>query len=184
MRLHLCRLGKGTLGSRSPGLTPRFQRAPCRPRPIPRLLSHPDFTVSGTVSFRERSLYPVDNRSGRREKLVARSRERFATPRKEVEAKLPVGWSPTGMDGRTEAPGSWRWCDRKWRALVARQGLEPSRRVALGRAAARPDRLPAAVPGDPRSAIRTEFNSAPHPPTCPSLPIAPSWRLPLDSQSP
>ena len=38
--------------------------------------------------FRARSLEPLGNRVGRREKLIIRSRERFATPRTEVEAKL------------------------------------------------------------------------------------------------
>jgi hypothetical protein len=38
--------------------------------------------------FRGRSLTPLENRVGRREKLIARSRERFAMPRMEVEAKL------------------------------------------------------------------------------------------------
>lgn len=38
--------------------------------------------------FRGRSLAPLENRCGRRDKLIARSRERFAMPRKEVEAKL------------------------------------------------------------------------------------------------
>ncbi len=41
--------------------------------------------------FRARSLAPVENPVGRRDKLIARSRERFATPRSEVEAKL-VRW--------------------------------------------------------------------------------------------
>ena len=45
---------------------------------------------SGTnrTPFRARSLSPLENRVGRREKLIARSRERFATQRQEVEAKL------------------------------------------------------------------------------------------------
>ena len=38
--------------------------------------------------FRARSLSPIDNRIGRREKLIAHARERFATPRNEVEAKM------------------------------------------------------------------------------------------------
>jgi hypothetical protein len=38
--------------------------------------------------FRALSLAPLENRVGRRDKLIARSRERFATPRKEVEEKL------------------------------------------------------------------------------------------------
>ena len=38
--------------------------------------------------FRAMTLPPLENRASRREKLVARSRERFATPRAEVEAKL------------------------------------------------------------------------------------------------
>ena len=38
--------------------------------------------------FRARSLAPVENPVGRREKLIARSRERFAKSRKEVEEKL------------------------------------------------------------------------------------------------
>ena len=38
--------------------------------------------------FRARSLSPIDNRVGRRDKLIARARERFATPRNKVEAKM------------------------------------------------------------------------------------------------
>ena len=38
--------------------------------------------------FRAQSLAPLENRVGRREKLIARSRERFATPRTEVEERL------------------------------------------------------------------------------------------------
>jgi energy-coupling factor transporter ATP-binding protein EcfA2 len=38
--------------------------------------------------FRARSLAPVENRVGRRDKLIAYSRERFATPRMQVEEKL------------------------------------------------------------------------------------------------
>ena len=45
---------------------------------------------SGTnrTPFRARSLSPLENRIGHREKLIARSRERFAAQRQEVEAKL------------------------------------------------------------------------------------------------
>ena len=38
--------------------------------------------------FRAQSLAPLENRVGRREKLIARSRERFAMPRVEVEERL------------------------------------------------------------------------------------------------
>ena len=38
--------------------------------------------------FRAQSLSPLENRVGRRDKLIARSRERFAAPRSEVEEKL------------------------------------------------------------------------------------------------
>jgi hypothetical protein len=38
--------------------------------------------------FRAKTLPPVDNRFGRSDKLIARSRERFATPRAVVEEKL------------------------------------------------------------------------------------------------
>ena len=38
--------------------------------------------------FRARMLPPLENRIGRKEKLVARSRQRFATPRAQVEDKL------------------------------------------------------------------------------------------------
>ena len=41
--------------------------------------------------FRARMLPPVENRVGRKEKLIARSRERFAVPRASVEEKLQ-GW--------------------------------------------------------------------------------------------
>ncbi|MBX7208659.1 MAG: type IV secretion system DNA-binding domain-containing protein [Verrucomicrobiaceae bacterium] len=43
---------------------------------------------SNTQPFRGRTMPPIDERVGRREKLIARSRERFATPRAEIEAKL------------------------------------------------------------------------------------------------
>jgi hypothetical protein len=43
---------------------------------------------SNRTPFRAQSLAPLENRVGRREKLIARSRERFATPRNEVEEKL------------------------------------------------------------------------------------------------
>jgi energy-coupling factor transporter ATP-binding protein EcfA2 len=46
--------------------------------------------------FRAKTLAPLENRIGRREKLIARSRERFATPRKVVEQKLNAwtdGWA-------------------------------------------------------------------------------------------
>lgn len=43
---------------------------------------------SNTQPFRGRTMPPIDERIGRREKLVARSRERFATPRSEIELKL------------------------------------------------------------------------------------------------
>ena len=38
--------------------------------------------------LRARMLPPLENRIGRKSKLIARSRERFATPRAKVEAKL------------------------------------------------------------------------------------------------
>lgn len=38
--------------------------------------------------FRAKMLPPLENHAGRREKLIARSRERFATPRHVIEAKL------------------------------------------------------------------------------------------------
>ena len=38
--------------------------------------------------FRARSLSPLGNRVGHKDKLIARSRERFATPRAEVEERL------------------------------------------------------------------------------------------------
>ncbi len=38
--------------------------------------------------FRARSLFPLGNHRGRRDKLIARSRERYATPRVEVEVRL------------------------------------------------------------------------------------------------
>ena len=38
--------------------------------------------------FRAKMLPPLENRIGRKEKLIARSRERFATPRGEIERKL------------------------------------------------------------------------------------------------
>jgi hypothetical protein len=38
--------------------------------------------------FRGRTLKPLENRVGRKDKLIARSRERFATPRTEVEDRL------------------------------------------------------------------------------------------------
>jgi hypothetical protein len=41
-----------------------------------------------TEPFHGRSLPPIENRVGRREKLIHRSRERFATPRATVEQKL------------------------------------------------------------------------------------------------
>jgi hypothetical protein len=40
------------------------------------------------VPFRATSLPPVENWSGRREQLTARSRERFTTPRREIEEKI------------------------------------------------------------------------------------------------
>lgn len=43
---------------------------------------------SNSAPFRARMLPPIENRVGHREKLVARSRERFATPRHIVEDKL------------------------------------------------------------------------------------------------
>jgi hypothetical protein len=46
--------------------------------------------------FRAKTLAPLENRIGRREKLIASSRERFATPRKVVEQKLNAwtdGWA-------------------------------------------------------------------------------------------
>jgi hypothetical protein len=50
--------------------------------------------------FRARSLTPIENRVGRKEKLISRSRERFATPRKVVEEKLNR-W----MANSDESPG-------------------------------------------------------------------------------
>ncbi len=38
--------------------------------------------------FLARTLPPIDLRVGRREKLIARSREKYAAPRVEVEAKI------------------------------------------------------------------------------------------------
>ena len=38
--------------------------------------------------FRARTLGPLENPVGRKAKLIARSRERFATPRVDVEQKL------------------------------------------------------------------------------------------------
>ena len=38
--------------------------------------------------FRTKMLPPQENRAGRRDKLIALSRERFAMPRKKIEAKL------------------------------------------------------------------------------------------------
>ena len=45
---------------------------------------------NGTNSepFRAKTLPPLENPIGRKEKLIARSRERFATPRPKVEEKL------------------------------------------------------------------------------------------------
>ena len=48
--------------------------------------------------FRARSLAPLENRNGRRDKLIARSRERFAAPRNEVETKLNR-WLAAPRDG-------------------------------------------------------------------------------------
>ena len=46
--------------------------------------------VSGTnrEPFRAKMLPPLENRVGRRDKLIALSRERFAMPRAKIEAKL------------------------------------------------------------------------------------------------
>ena len=38
--------------------------------------------------FRAKMLPPVENRVGYKDKLIAKSRERFATPRAEIENKL------------------------------------------------------------------------------------------------
>ena len=50
--------------------------------------------------LRARSLFPLGTRVGRRDKLIARSRERFATPRKEVKEKLnrSLGSERPGFD--------------------------------------------------------------------------------------
>lgn len=50
--------------------------------------------------FRARSLTPIENRVGRKKKLISHSRERFATPRKVVEEKLNR-W----MANSDESPG-------------------------------------------------------------------------------
>jgi hypothetical protein len=44
--------------------------------------------------FRAQSLAPLENRVGRRERLIARSRERFAMPRAEVEGRLKRWLAP------------------------------------------------------------------------------------------
>ncbi len=46
--------------------------------------------VSGTnrEPFRAKMLPPLEHRVGRRDKLIALSRERFAMPREKIEAKL------------------------------------------------------------------------------------------------
>lgn len=41
-----------------------------------------------TMPFRATTLPPIENRVGRKEKLIARSREKYSTPRRTVEAKL------------------------------------------------------------------------------------------------
>ncbi len=38
--------------------------------------------------FRARTLAPIEHRVGKREKLIARSREKYATSRANVEAKI------------------------------------------------------------------------------------------------
>ena len=45
--------------------------------------------------FRALTLPPLETRTGRREKLIARSRERFATQRRVIEVKLNA-WMATG----------------------------------------------------------------------------------------
>jgi hypothetical protein len=54
--------------------------------------------------FRARMLPPLENRIGRKDKLIARSRERFAIPRAVIEDKLnrwmdsaDEGSKPTGQ---------------------------------------------------------------------------------------
>jgi hypothetical protein len=47
-----------------------------------------------TEPFHGRSLPPIENKVGRREKLIHRSRERFATPRATVEQKLARWMEP------------------------------------------------------------------------------------------
>ena len=42
----------------------------------------------GTVPFRAKMLPPLETRVGRKQKLIARSRERFATPRATIEDQL------------------------------------------------------------------------------------------------
>jgi hypothetical protein len=43
---------------------------------------------TNSTPFRSKMFPPIENRVGRKEKLIARSRERFATPRLVVENKL------------------------------------------------------------------------------------------------
>jgi hypothetical protein len=53
--------------------------------------------------FRARMLPPLENRIGRKEKLIARSRERFAVPRAVIEDKLNR-WM-VSMDADSEPTG-------------------------------------------------------------------------------
>jgi len=43
---------------------------------------------SNQEPFRAKMLPPLENRIGRKDKLISRSRERFAMPRAKIEAKL------------------------------------------------------------------------------------------------
>ena len=52
---------------------------------------------TNTQPFRAKTLPPLDNRVGRRENLIARSRERFAAPRAVVEGKLNRWLEPRGQ---------------------------------------------------------------------------------------
>jgi Type IV secretion-system coupling protein DNA-binding domain len=52
--------------------------------------------------FRARMLPPLENRVGRKAKLIARSRERFATPRRVIEGKINRWMDSTGARFQTD----------------------------------------------------------------------------------
>jgi len=77
--------------------------------------------------FRARMLPPIESRVGRRKKLIARSRERFATPRAVVEDKLE-GWMAAASNPRLPKtrPTPKRGRMSGARSMPASSGMKPT----------------------------------------------------------